>query len=49
MSHLLLERRIFVTEQPVGCFVLLNGGEPAYRRVKMVVGIIIIALADFTQ
>ena len=41
--------RILVAQQPVGGFVLLNLRETAHRRVKTVVGVVIVALAHFPQ
>ena len=41
--------RILVAEQPVGWLVLLDLGEAAHGRVKAVVGVVIVALADFAQ
>ena len=40
---------VFVAEQTVGSFVFLNGGEAAYMRIEAVIGVIVVALADFTQ
>ena len=39
--------RILVAEQAVGRLILLDGGKAAHRRIEAVVGIVIVALADF--
>ena len=48
-SRALLRCRIFVTEQTVSFFILLNFGEPPDRRIESVVSVVIVALADLTQ
>ena len=44
-----LRCRIFVTEQTVSFFVLLNFGEPPDGRIESVVSVVIVALADLAQ
>lgn len=48
-SRTLLRCRIFVTEQTVSFFILLNFGEPPDRRIESVVSVVIVALADLAQ
>ncbi|KAF5034990.1 hypothetical protein DSECCO2_590350 [anaerobic digester metagenome] len=45
----LLCRRIFIAEQTIGLFVLLNGGEAPNRLIKAVIGMVVVALADLAQ
>ena len=40
---------ILVAQQPVGFFVLLDGGETTYRRIETVIRIVVIALAYFSK
>lgn len=49
ITNLLFRLRVFVTQEVVGKLVFLDGGETAYRRVKAVFGIVIVALAHFAQ
>ncbi len=41
--------RILIAQQTVGSLVFFDGGETAHRRIEAVVGVVIVALAHFTQ
>ena len=42
-------RRILVAQQAIGGLILLDGGEAPGRRVEVVVGVVVIALADLAD
>ena len=44
-----LRRWILVAEQTVRCFVLLDLRETSDRRIEAIVGVVVVALADFAQ
>lgn len=48
-SSSLFGSRVLIAEQAVRRLILFDGGESAYRRIKAIVGIVIVALADFAK